>query len=66
VREVWCWRNGIEILALRDGHYTRVAESATLPGFPVKISEDLIQRRKSLGENQLISEFAAAIAKLPR
>ncbi|HZN34328.1 MAG TPA: Uma2 family endonuclease, partial [Pirellulaceae bacterium] len=66
VPEVWCWRNGIEVLALRDGHYARVSESVVLPGFPLRLAEDFIQRRNSAGENALMAQFVAALANLPR
>jgi Uma2 family endonuclease len=65
VPEVWCWRDDIEVLALRGGQYVRVSESAALPGFPIKLAVELIQRRNELGEHALMDEFVKAIAKLP-
>jgi Uma2 family endonuclease len=67
IPEVWCWRkNGIEVLALREGKYVHVSESTALPGFPFPLAGDFIQRRNTLGEIALMEQFAAAIARLPR
>ncbi len=66
IPEVWCWRGGIEVLALRDGKYSRASQSTALPGFPLQLAEEIIQRRNSADENALIDQFVSAIANLPR
>jgi len=67
IPEVWCWKkNRLEVLRLLDGQYVSVPQSASLPGFPLKLASEFIERRRELGENALLAQFSAAIATLPR
>jgi Uma2 family endonuclease len=67
IPEVWCWRKGLEVLHLdQAGHYARVTDSSALPGFPLKLAEEFIQRRNSMGEIALMEQFEKAIAALPK
>lgn len=67
IPEVWCWKkNRLEVLRLQDGRYASVPESTSMPGFPLQLAGEFIERRKELGENALLDQFSAAIDKLPK
>jgi Uma2 family endonuclease len=65
IPEVWCWREGLEVL-MQDGEYVAVSQSASLPGFPLQLASQIIDARNSEGENALLARFEAEIAELPR
>jgi Uma2 family endonuclease len=63
IPEVWRWQDRIEVLRLNhETRYEISVESTVLPGFPLKLAEELIQRRNVEGENALLEQFERAIA----
>ena len=69
VPEVWVWDARDGSLTARtlgeDGEYRVVTRSAELPGFPLKLAEDLIRRRGGLKYWELIAEFNAGLPPAP-
>jgi Uma2 family endonuclease len=64
VPEVWIWNNGIQVLHLdSEGGCQATAESREVPGFPLQLASDFIQRRSSVGENALMDEFVKAMKR---
>lgn len=66
IPEVWCWRKGLKILRLdAAGQFAASDESGVLPGFPLRVVAEFIDRRNTIGETRLMAEFATTIAALP-
>lgn len=63
VPEVWYWHAGqIEVLVLTPPGTCSVAvESESLPGFPMDLAVELLERRRELGNTAIVREFRRAM-----
>jgi Uma2 family endonuclease len=67
IPEVWRWRKRLEILRLNAaGSYEKTGQSSELPGFPIDLAQQFIERRNVADHVMLLEQFAAAIADLPK
>jgi Uma2 family endonuclease len=65
VPEVWRWHNGaFTVLVLSSqAKYVQQADSVALPGFPFRLVEELIVRRRHEDDTALVFEFRQAISQ---
>ncbi len=64
VPEVWRYNNSrLRIERLDGQNYAQTDTSVSLPGFPLKIAENILSRRASENETQLIREFVRSMSK---
>jgi Uma2 family endonuclease len=68
VPEVWCWRKDALTIVTLDANrlYVEREDSLGLPGFPLRLAEDLIRERERESTTALMRRIRTAIAKLPR
>ena len=68
IPEIWRWRRGkLEILVLfaESGYVTRQS-SVSLPGFPLSLAAEFVERRRLESLMTLMRRFRQAISELPK
>ncbi|RPI76351.1 MAG: Uma2 family endonuclease [Planctomycetaceae bacterium] len=65
VSEIWRWhKEELTILRLETGGvYHAIAASEVLPGFPIELAREILLRRESTPETELILEFRTRISR---